>query len=150
MPDIHCDECSAWAAAYDQLRSSGQQVRDHVDLRTDQLLAARAARDIMASISQADLGNLLAPDYSTSAPNPQPIPLTAASVLASALRALGADGLAGEDCGCGLDDLAPCQVFCADCVPARRVRATEPGENHEIGDMIFVSLAASSPQEPTP
>jgi hypothetical protein len=37
------------------------------------------------------------------------------------LSANGFDGLCGEECGCGLDDLAPCVDKMDGCVPAYRV-----------------------------
>lgn len=51
------------------------------------------------------------------------------------LKEIGADGLCGEDCGCGIDDLAPC---CCDsvleCEPAMR------GVNQD-GEEIFTLKA---------
>lgn len=38
------------------------------------------------------------------------------------LRENGFDGLAGEDCGCGLDDLFACSEYYYDCVAARKVK----------------------------
>lgn len=37
------------------------------------------------------------------------------------LEKIGADGLAGDDCGCSIDNLAPCEDRPGDCVPARRI-----------------------------
>jgi len=34
------------------------------------------------------------------------------------LRQNGYDGLAGGCCGCGVDDLFPCGMYCGDCLPA--------------------------------
>jgi len=34
------------------------------------------------------------------------------------LTANGYDGLCGDNCGCGIDDLAPCGAFPGDCEPA--------------------------------
>jgi hypothetical protein len=51
--------------------------------------------------------------------------MNAKIVLIEALRAMKADGLClilvpGEvDCGCGTDDLAPCNSDCLTCVPAK-------------------------------
>lgn len=45
---------------------------------------------------------------------------TVKQILLDHLKAIGADGLCGEDCGCGIDDLAPFNELCwKDCVPAR-------------------------------
>ncbi len=42
------------------------------------------------------------------------------AMVSERLKELGADGLCNdEECGCGLNDLAPCGTFPADCVPAR-------------------------------
>ena len=50
---------------------------------------------------------------------------TAREILIAGLKAMGADGLFwldGDDvCGCGIDDLAPCENCNLDrCVPAKR------------------------------
>lgn len=57
-------------------------------------------------------------------------------IIENYLRANGAEGLAGEDCGCGLDDLAPCcDGIPFDCVPAVKVMCDgkpEPDSEGEI------------------
>lgn len=55
--------------------------------------------------------------------------LTVRDILIAYLRANGYDGLAGEDCGCGVDDLAPCEGYPMGCVPAHEVPC--PGEDGE-------------------
>lgn len=47
------------------------------------------------------------------------------------LKEIGAEGLCGEDCGCGLDDLMPCDGNCVYCEPAMK------GLN-EDGEEIFL------------
>jgi len=47
------------------------------------------------------------------------ITYTVRDMIRSKLRRLGCDGLAGEECGCGIDDLAPCGGDCLGCRPAR-------------------------------
>ena len=42
-------------------------------------------------------------------------------IIKSELLEVGADGLASDDCGCGIDDLQPCEGGCMGCVPALRV-----------------------------
>ena len=44
---------------------------------------------------------------------------TIREIVRRELRRRGADGLASEECGCGIDDLAPCGGDCLGCVPAR-------------------------------
>ena len=41
------------------------------------------------------------------------------------LRDNGHDGLAVNECGCGLDDLMPCGNVSPDCVPAKRVKCND-------------------------
>jgi len=41
-------------------------------------------------------------------------------IIIDFLKANGYDGLAGEDCGCGLADLAPCDQPYMDCAPGWR------------------------------
>jgi hypothetical protein len=66
----------------------------------------------------------------------------ARELLRRQLQQLGADGLcsAEYECGCGIDDLAPCDLCCLACRPARWTRATEDGETYEAGDIIYVPL----------
>ena len=56
------------------------------------------------------------------------------------LKVIGADGLCKDGCGCGLDDLVCCEADSSFCVPAKKVIAEEPGEDTEIGDVIYVQL----------
>ena len=50
-------------------------------------------------------------------------------LVAQNLRHLGADGLCNGECGCGLGDLAPCEDWIGDCVPAMAVNTcNEEGE----------------------
>lgn len=58
-------------------------------------------------------------------------------ILQAKLKELGADGLASDECGCGIDDLQPCENGCMDCAPAKRVH-----DNYN-GDIIFVEMAAA-------
>ena len=64
-------------------------------------------------------------------------------IVIAHLRAIGADGLAIEDCGCGLDDLLPCgglEFFCepaalCERAPSRRCRSCDvewPGIKSEV------------------
>jgi len=43
------------------------------------------------------------------------------AILTTWLRDHGYDGLCYEDCGCGVDNLAPCGSYCMDCEPAYRM-----------------------------
>jgi hypothetical protein len=60
-------------------------------------------------------------------------------LIAIQLRQLGADGLCNGECGCGLGDLAPCEDWIGDCVPAVAVeeRILDVGEECEI---IYIPL----------
>jgi len=44
---------------------------------------------------------------------------TVIDILKSKLKELGCDGLAADECGCGIDDLIPCMGDCSRCVPAK-------------------------------
>ena len=66
-------------------------------------------------------------------------------IIIKHLRDIGADGLASKDCGCGVDDLAPCMVYwaCLQCEPARKKTATEEEakvHDVEVGDDIYVIM----------
>ena len=69
-------------------------------------------------------------------------------IIIEHLKSIGADGLCTDDCGCGIDDLAPCEQWCPDCVPARKTIADEAGEFHDIGDTIYVPLEPGDPDGP--
>ena len=45
-------------------------------------------------------------------------PLTISKIVHEYLKDNGYDGLCCEECGCGLDDLMPCDGDCINCVPA--------------------------------
>lgn len=52
-------------------------------------------------------------------------------IVIAHLNAGGFDGLAGEDCGCGLNDLMPCEEYrIADCKPAKKITCKEDGFTH--------------------
>jgi hypothetical protein len=55
-------------------------------------------------------------------------PYSVRDIIVSKLKRLGCGGLASPDadCGCGIDDLAPCGGSCLDCLPARS-RVTSEG-----------------------
>lgn len=68
--------------------------------------------------------------------------ITIGNMIASQLKLLGADGLVNLDieCGCGIEDLAPCGCPKFDeCQPAKR-RVLKEGEyigNYSPGDLFF-------------
>ena len=63
---------------------------------------------------------------------------TVKDILTEHLKAIGADGLAGDDCGCGFDDFMPCYSGCGECVPARKEIAPE---DHKLsGEDIYVAI----------
>lgn len=47
---------------------------------------------------------------------------TVREIMAAWLKEHGYDGLCNESCGCGVDDLMPCEEGGRDCVPAYAVR----------------------------
>jgi hypothetical protein len=54
--------------------------------------------------------------------------MNAREIVKSWLRERGYDGLCAEseDCGCELEDLAPCELLCDTCFPAYRVKEDSP------------------------
>lgn len=62
------------------------------------------------------------------------------------LRNNGANGIycdaGGEPCGCGIDDLCPCEpANILEGVPAEAITATEDGEYYDAGDTIYRPMA---------
>jgi len=55
-------------------------------------------------------------------------PYSVRDILVSKLKRLGCDGIASPDadCGCGINDLAPCGGDCLGCLPAKS-RVTSEG-----------------------
>jgi hypothetical protein len=54
-------------------------------------------------------------------------------IVTAHLKAGGFDGLAGEDCGCGLDDLMPCaSCWAIECKPAKAVPCDQTCRNCEV------------------
>lgn len=46
--------------------------------------------------------------------------MTVREIITAYLREHGYDGLCNDDCGCGIDDLAPCGGDYGRCVPAHK------------------------------
>jgi hypothetical protein len=67
--------------------------------------------------------------------------MTVEEILKSAIAAAGGDGLCNSDleCGCGVDDLAPCDAMGIDCVIAKgRVLGEEEEEKwYGPGDVLM-------------
>lgn len=62
--------------------------------------------------------------------------MTVKEIVEKYLRDNGYEGLAGDDCGCGLDDLAPCDNgFPSECVPAYRVMCDGHPQTDEDGEI---------------
>jgi hypothetical protein len=59
--------------------------------------------------------------------------VTALEILKNQLRQMGADGLCNSECGCGLGDLAPCNDYIGDCVPAIAVKTWDEEGERERG-----------------
>lgn len=59
-------------------------------------------------------------------------------ILIKWLKDNGYDGLCNSfDCGCGLDDIVPCNSNCMDCVPAYVRHNYKSEETGEVGDYYF-------------
>ena len=56
--------------------------------------------------------------------------MTVHEIILDYLEEHGFDGLCTDECGCSVDDLAPCgcSECVMDCVPARKITATEARE----------------------
>jgi len=75
--------------------------------------------------------------------------ITLADMIRNELERLGADGLCNNDigCGCGIDDLAPCDGPQLNCQPAHAAILTKPREYCDAGDVWYVPLAARVREE---
>ena len=75
--------------------------------------------------------------------------MTIREIIVEALKRFGADGVCNPEfsCGCGLDDLSPCESdSILMCEPAKRKIATAEDvaeeSEYEVGDEIFVLMEA--------
>ena len=72
--------------------------------------------------------------------------MTLGKIAAAYLREHGADGLCYPwiFCGCGIDDLMPCDHPSSNCQPARARKATQKdvdaGCECDVGDMIYCEM----------
>lgn len=67
---------------------------------------------------------------------------TVREVVLTHLKSIGADGLCSESCGCGVNDLMPCDSCFFDCYVARKTIAKNDGDFYEKGDTIYVPMEA--------
>lgn len=51
--------------------------------------------------------------------------MTIKDIIEKYLKDNGFDGLAGDECGCGVDDIFPCSEFCGQCEPAKYVKCED-------------------------
>jgi len=72
--------------------------------------------------------------------------MTVNKIIQDYLRKNGYDGLAGDECGCDIDELAPCDGPCLDCVPAFKRKATAEDIEKmdlagyvDVGDIYYVA-----------
>lgn len=73
-----------------------------------------------------------------------PLPRNVDEMVRNYLRAVGADGLCGTGCGCGIDNLFPCEGLGLEndvslCAPARRQKCTD-SESEWYGEEIYVPM----------
>ncbi len=71
------------------------------------------------------------------------------AIISERLKALGADGLSDQDeCGCGLDDLAPCGSWIGQCVPAKEIGPIELEDRGLAGrfDHFYEAMDLTKPE----
>lgn len=67
------------------------------------------------------------------------------SIITNWLKANGFDGLAGDECGCSIEDMGCCEQAFIDCVPAHKVDCSRCKDGDECSmrnsdsDILFVS-----------
>jgi hypothetical protein len=66
-------------------------------------------------------------------------PPTVEDILVAYLRAHDYDGLAGDECGCALPDIAPCASWCGDCVAGWRIRVGPNDDRYVDAELIIVA-----------
>ncbi len=85
-------------------------------------------------------------------PKPLPTAKDVYEIITIYLRERGLDGLAGDECGCSVDDLAPCDcINLYKCVPARKrvcVGREACGIDCEAGDGNTCFTPADGPWPP--
>jgi hypothetical protein len=54
--------------------------------------------------------------------------MTCKEIIEKYLTDNGFDGLAGDECGCPIGDLTPCEIPCGDCVPGYEYKVNQGKE----------------------
>jgi|GEM_PF-1995180 len=70
--------------------------------------------------------------------------MTTKEMIIAQLKAMGADGLCGEDCGCRLDDFMPCDGNLMECVAAKSMKATHDFNGDKV-DFIMIPMDTREP-----
>lgn len=68
--------------------------------------------------------------------------MTVLEIIRDYLEENDFDGLAGDDCGCSIDDLVPCCCEFEDCKPAYKAIAIESDTDYcsaEVDDVIYIT-----------
>lgn len=73
--------------------------------------------------------------------------ITAKEILVAYLKEHGFDGLCGDECGCGVDDIAPCYEYNMACIAAHsRVLGTDEYVGDACpGDTVYEAAPSPPP-----
>jgi hypothetical protein len=63
--------------------------------------------------------------------------MTVADIILEKLKALGAAGLCGDDCGCSLAEFPLCEYCNFDCVPAKAVSIKEHCKDKDCCNCLY-------------
>jgi hypothetical protein len=69
--------------------------------------------------------------------------MTVNGIVKEYLAKNGYDGLCNDDCGCGLDDLAPCDNMSEDCMAAYRCECENCQTEYDC-DIVFSAARCSN------
>jgi len=65
--------------------------------------------------------------------------MTVQEIIKKYLRDNGFDGLCNDDCGCGIDDFAPCDSLSLDCNPAYKCNCKHDECDNKFGNCYTTS-----------
>ena len=65
--------------------------------------------------------------------------MTVKDIVILYLHQNGFDGLCGDECGCGIDEIILCEAYCMECQPAYKTECNPSTCNHPCNGQLLGS-----------